>query len=919
MQYGGARVVQSNATETLLLAGNLRVRVDASGAVTVGEQLPSALIDVAVKNGDRWTFSTRHGQLLFASEFTGRITQSIEMPDEVLALASGSQAAARSEDGRWWSVEGAQPRAMSALGQETYALHFRGAREMFALRTPGDALRGEVGAATLTRVPLADDVALDVFSTREANGEPELVGARQFYRWGGDAWVASPASAEPDSVAEPRVTRAKAAWEQWWRAHLWPERRSLSLSQGRDSVIAIEHRGALYWTHQRKLHWLRRDGTRGEHRLPDLGQCFVARFGARVLAACAVPGIDGDFHDHYFAFDPAAQTLTDLTPSPLPRAEPAIAADGSAIFVALTQPGTERPTPHPYLVWTPNRGWRRASLPGTMSNYAMANGKLLAAFEDKLWSFDLDADAIARRPVQRAVGGAAVQAQFPFALQMDEQGRVAVTLRLIDGGEHCGLYRGTLDAPLERMEVPRCGHVQRLAMTDPSFGVLVEAYNAAQVTRDGGAHWEALAADGAEVVEDGTSNDRTITFVRERSEIAFGAHRRVQRDAPPRDAQRLWIAREEPMASYELPERDEFWERTEIPCSPEFSRRTRNTTRQTERTRSWPMLAQRGRVEVTLTRAESGVTLALGWSHDDGGRGRFNGAAPWPEADLDFSPRNQVGYALRGASPAGVLIERCVHPDDDEQHIEPSRCDAYWFDRAGRAISLDLQRTVAHAGGARIELAAPDAMGWVIQLAPGSSDAGPAWSQWQHWSAGGTLTRWGDLSVFESANVYGTLARIGGAWGTVVGFRDAVVHPRRWYPHGGGEPREMPSPRAVLFCRRRPAPNGDRWWHGGGVPESSAVVTNPTQIETLVVQPELVLAREGEDWCVTRSHSVWPAGEMLFPSTGEFAHSFWWRDAPAPAGSGRTAWADSDFEGDVQRSPVRCERPSGREGCVDCE
>lgn len=917
LRYGGARVIDSDATRTLLVAGNVRVRVDASGAVTVGEQLTSAAIDVAVQNGERWTFSTGHGQALIASDFTGRFTKTVDMPDQIFALASGDHAAARSEDGRWWDVEGPQVRELTALGHDTFALHFRGAREMFALRTPGDVLRGEQGA-TLTRAALPEDVALDLFSSRGANAEPELEGARRSYRWQRDAWVEAPASAEPESVTEPRVARAKAAWEQWWRAHLWPERRALALSHGRDAVVAIEHRGALYWTDKSKLHWLRRDGARGEHPLPDVGSCFVAHFGARLLAACKTPGVDGEHYDHYYAFDPEARALTNLTPDPLPRAAPMIAPDGSAIVVALTRPVTSVTTPHPHLVWTPARSWRRASLPAPLPAYVLANGKLLAAFDRALSSFDLDAETITQRPVQRMQRDRPTPARSPGAMQMDAQGRVAVTLRLFEQNETCGLYRGTLDAPLERVEVPQCAEVRWVHMADPTFGVVVYNDDSVRVTRDGGGRWEALPSDGAEAVEDRTSNDRSVTQRRGDNEIAIGPHRVVQRDVLEVD-EREWIAREQPMARYELPERDEFWERSEIPCSPAFSRRTLNRPRATESTRAWPMLGHRGRVEVTLTRADAGVTLALAWTHDDGGRGRFNGAAPWPEAQLDFRANNQIGYALRGASPAGALIERCVHRDDDGLHIEPTRCDAYWFDRGGRAIALDLQRTVPGAGGARIELAVADGLGWVIQLAPGSGNTGPAWSQWQHWSPQATLTRWGDLRVFDAPNVYGALARINGAWGTVVGFRDAVAHPRRWYSHGGGAPIEMPSPRAALFCTRRPAPQTDRWWHSGGVPESSAVVTNPNETETVYVQPELVLARDGDGWCVERSHSVWAASEMIFPSSGEFAHSFWWRDAPRPAGSGRTGWADSDFEGYAQSSPVRCQRPSGREGCVDCD
>jgi hypothetical protein len=596
-----------------------------------------------------------------------------------------------------------------------------------------------------------------------------------------------------------------------------------------------------------------------------------------------------------------------------------IASDGSAIAVPLVRAVSGAVTSHPYLVWTPSKSWRRASLPAPIAAYVMANGKLLAAVDRTLSSFDLDAETITRRPVQRMQRDRAVPAQHPGAMHMDAQGRVAVTLRLFEQNETCGLYRGTLDAPLERMEVPQCAQVRRAHMTDPTFGVLEYDNDSVRVTRDGGAHWEALPSDGAEAVEDGTNNGRSITLRRGDNEFAIAAHRTVQREVLAADDAHTWIARAQPMTRYELPERDEFWERSEIPCSPAFSRRTPNRARATESTRAWPMLAQRGRVEVTLTRAAAGVTLALAWTHDDGGRGRFNGAAPWPEAQLDFRANNQIGYALRGASPAGVVVERCVHPDDDAMHIEPTRCDAYWFDRSGRAISLDLQRTVPLAGGARVELAVADGLGWVLQLAPGSGNTGPDWSQWQHWSANATLTRWGDLHVFDGPNVYGALARIGGAWGTVVGFRDAVSHTRRWYPHGGGDSVEMPSPRASLFCTRRPAPNADRWWHSGGVPDSSAVVTNPNESETVLVLPELVLARDGDDWCVERSHSVWSAGEMIYPSSGEFAHSFWWRDAPRPAGSGRTGWADSDFEGYAQSSPVRCQRPTGRESCVDCE
>lgn len=135
-------------------------------------------------------------------------------------------------------------------------------------------LRGEQGSPTLTRLAVPDAAALDLFSAREASEEPELTGARHSYRWrGGASGVEAAASAEPESVTSPRHERALAAWEQWWRSNLWPEQRLIALSHGRDVVYAIENNGALFWTHNSSLYWLRRDGTRGEHPLPNMGSC----------------------------------------------------------------------------------------------------------------------------------------------------------------------------------------------------------------------------------------------------------------------------------------------------------------------------------------------------------------------------------------------------------------------------------------------------------------------------------------------------------------------------------------------------------------------------------------------------------------------------------------------------------------------
>jgi hypothetical protein len=896
-------VIASDARETVMLAGNVRVRVDAQGTVSVGEELTASTIASATRNGAGWTFVTRRAQVLLASDFAGTIARVHEMPDAVIAVSRGEVPAVRRDDGRWWRVDAQTPTALPTLGDTVYAAHLRASGETFALRTPGVVLRGAPGATELTPLPWGDDLPLDLHASRE-DGGPVIQGLRRRARWAVGTWVEDVSS---DASDRDRIARARAAWESWWRRHLWPEGRSIELTEGSERVTAMEHRGALYWLGSGRLGWLTREGVRGSRPLPVGQTCDASPFGSRVLLHCVFSVEAGRTRDGLWMFDPTSGAITEWFLDPRISANRIVAGDGSAVVIGLVDAAGVHRSRGEFLVWTTTRPWRVVSLPAVMTSVHLVDGKLVIGHDASLSIFDLHADTIVGRRVQRARDGRAVELPGPSVVQVDARGRIAAITWGAERRDDCALYRGSWDAPLARVEVPRCRDIARMHMTDDRFGVVVFNDNRGFVTRDGGAGWEPLPPDGAEPVESFSALRRSLVLVSDGAEFAIGTHRRVQRDVFPAGERPLWIARARRMDEHAFePEEDVLFPDPTIPCGPLPRETPLGGVRVTDGLRSWKMFSERARVDVSLTRGEAQVSLSLSWTHEGGGRGRFEGAAPWPNAELDFDRGPAVGYGIRGGSPAGVLLERCVFPAEDRDHLAPTRCDAYWFDRGGRAVLLALQRPLANGGGARIELAAPDGLGWVLQLSPASNDAPSSWTQWQHWSEAGTLSRWGDSRSLAEAELYGALARIGGVWGTIEGLRDGVPHTRRFHPHGATEGIALETPAEVSLCARRPGPTVDRWWHVGRLPFSGAVVRGAIGLTAVPTEAQFTLAREGDRWCVERAQSVWVWSEHLFPSSDDRSHVSWWREAPRPAGSGRTGWIAVDEDGNARASPVQC-------------
>jgi hypothetical protein len=266
----------------------------------------------------------------------------------------------------------------------------------------------------------------------------------------------------------------------------------------------------------------------------------------------------------------------------------------------------------------------------------------------------------------------------------------------------------------------------------------------------------------------------------------------------------------------------------------------------------------------------------------------------------DFERPAAVGYALRAVGAGGVLVERCLGARTGIG-FDPAACDVRWVTPAGAVVPMALQQAPDEAAGARIDHAAADGAGWVVELASMRGGVTYGWSQWQHWAADGTLARWGDVRRDLALHPYVALARIEDAWGTIEGGERGAQPERAFVPHGGARTAPFEAPMAVGFCPRA-AMEGDLWLHEGDGPYVIPVASPAGRARvTLAVDP-------AGAWCVARVDTT-SAFDRWTSADAAHRRPFWtsWLAANgrATGGHGAAVWIDGG--GRATERSLRCE------------
>ncbi len=835
--YASPAVVRVDEREALLLAGNLRAVVFADGRVEVASALTDHNLKWAQQRTDGlWCFATDDGLVLTARSFTGAFesSQALSGPlddDDVMSgLGAVAAATVRRGDGVWLRLD---EHARATTIESDYAdvatdLRFVEDRRALAVVSPNLVGLSDDGGESWNDLTTPGDVPLRL-GVDDA-GRTIVVGAR--FRWrladGGASLVRDDARPRERSAEQ-----ALARWGAWWREHLWPTGSHLRFDPGLS--VATEHRGALVAWGDDRFVVLQRDGSRREVDVPGgpLELCSAYPFGEEVLADCHP---DYDAPGRLLALNPSTMALRDLAPPSTPSWF--VAASDGSVIVEMAVSMSEA------LAWTPGHPWRRVSLPGFSAIFD-GPGRATVFLADQ-------------RGAPRSVTFGADGAPTVGDLQTAEgaSGRVTMVrahdgLRTVlrhDAPNHrCAVTLERDGALVASRDVTDCDEPEEALFVDDRFGALLTRTRVLS-TRDGGAHW--------------TRQDRL--YGRERVRPSDWAPSRRARIQPVREGLLIGEAHLVPRdGDADAPVWRRPPERAQNAPPPEEGRRPftllrcdRTTTLPTTPPSATVLLHHGARVEVGSAREGDAIVVDLRWRADAATlSGRFHGPAPWPDAALDLTARARVAYALRGASAAGVLVERCLlDATAPRENGASARCSVHWFHRAG-VTEIAMQQPTRPDVGSLVELAAPDGAGWVVELSPGDARADALWSQWQHWGADHTLARWGDVRRRHASEPYYALARFGGNWGAIIGNMERPAS-LRFLPHAPNlEELTVERPSSLAVCTQRAAPQGDLWVDAGGL-GVNLVVQGLDLGSSSLVNWAWTLALTDDGWCAVEGHSA---------------------------------------------------------------
>ncbi|MFO0561223.1 MAG: hypothetical protein U0269_24610 [Polyangiales bacterium] len=877
-------VVEPDGAATFA-AGNLRVEMSSDGAVRTATEAPPTTVRWRWSlGGARTAFITADEQVLVSDTFTGPFDTHVALDRHIIRHGTGAIPSVRTEDGQWHRIDRAGAVALEALPEGTVEVHFADERRAYAVAAPGKLLTSSDAGAHWTEVALANDVALRFDFT--ADGRTLVrAGRAQYAMNNGALTVTQAARVHEDSASPEARARVYEHWYRYWREHLWPTGADwFWIVQRGQQRVAIEHRGALVWWGAGEIHRMNRDGSVRSTPVRDARSCQLQRFGAGVLAYCRdePDRANGKVIELDLAtLTPRviAETLNDIVTV---RGS----SDGEAIAFGHVPGGMTGPD---------NRLWTRAQptlqpVSGVFPNASvMVEGATVLVLDQiGLQLRHLGDGGAPTRYVQLTAPAAGASARANvLAMSVRPDGGYAVVRRAERAS--CEVVLGSDVRPSVRAALPNCAAPSGIAFADERFGVVVDLLKT-WVTTDGGARWSAIPRSTGVASEDvRTILDRLPPPHVEGGAIVVSPHQRIEAGSVP--VERHWARA--PYARTDLTgDEDAASPPREQWCEPARPTRSTPPSRIDVDLRSVVLVHQRTRAEVFVERTATGVTARVQWSGDETGPGRFSGPAPWREPAADFDRGDAVGYVLRAVSRAGVLLERCLVTRAGEHTQHPEQCDVRWLTRDHRAVAMELQNPGPNAGGAWVLRAAPDGLGWVVELGAARRSDLFEWKQWQHWRADGTLARWGDVVRDWQMNEHTALARIDGQWG--------VVTDAGFVAHGTDEARTLEPPSDVEFCRPNARLADDVWYSEGDYPHGLPVVARSNAVH--------VLRRSGADWCIERSYA---APWTFLWSTVEVRNEMraWTLVAQrrAPWGSGTLRVADE--RGTVTESPLRCEPP----------
>lgn len=863
------------------VAGNLRVEMSADGSVRAADEAPPTTVRWRWSlGGARTAFVTVDEQVLVSDTFTGPFVTHVALDATIIRHATGAVPAVRTSDGAWHRIDRDRAVELESLAEGTIELHFADASRAYAIAEPGVVFTSENAGQTWTRVPLDGDVALRF--DRTVDGQTVVRGARAMYAFNGATLRPTPTQERaPLTVSDAERERVNEQWGRYWRANLWPAGATWFwlVHEGRQRV-AIEHHGALAWWGAGSIHRMNRDGSIRSVAVEDARHCKLMPFGANVLAYCK--GSSDEPRGKVIELELSTLSAHTLVDALNDTVTVQASSDGGAIAFGHVPGGMNGPDSR---LWT-RRDPTLRPIRGTFPNaVAMVEGRSLLVLDQVgLQLRDLGGDVTRGEYVRLAQASSGrMPTANVLAMSPRADGGYAVVRRRERGGG-CEVVLGSALVPSVRAALPECVAPSGVAFVDERFGAVVDLLKT-WVTTDGGAHWSVIPRSMGVVDEQVRQVLDQLPPPRANGpSLVIAPYRRI--DATDALRESRWARA--PYARTDLRSNDDEEPLAEQPCDPSPNGRTIAPSATSRDQRSIVLVHQRTRAEVLLTRSTSAVTVR--WSGDETGAGSFDGPAPWREPAADFERGATVGYALRGVSRAGVLIERCLLGAQSSAAQEATDCDVRWLTRDHRAVAMDLQGNGTHTHGAWVVRAAPDELGWVVELGSAQQRTLFEWKQWQHWRANGTIERWGDVVRDWQTLEHISLARINARWG--------VMTDAGFVAHGSTTYEAIEAPSEVGFCAERIQANSDIWHSSDDWPEAVPSVEGGHAIN--------VLRRTGADWCIERAHDApwwfsWTTVEERRPSRG------WALVANRTRAGGAGALRMTNARGAVDQRALRCE------------
>lgn len=878
--YGVASAIPRDAPGVdSLIAGNLRVEIARDGAsVRIATEAPSSRLRwVWQLEGDRWAFLTSDQHVLVADGFLGPFTLHAAVPRPVLRYATGAVVAVRTDDGAWLRLgaDGATP--IDSLPDGVMDLHFVDAQRAYAVKAPGELLASTDGGQRWQPVALPHDLALRF----EYDGTAALYvrGGRAVYRVDAAGPVVSTASTVEVPVVAPDVmARARARWRDHWRANLWPSGAThFSIESEGMSMPAVEAGDALFWSREGRVHRLGRDGATSDAQVDGATACELHAFGANVLAHCDVAGDDAPARLVEVDGRTLGQRL--ISDALNPRTRLSAARDGDTI-VFMGFPG---PISGPgAAIWTRADPHIRFMTGLEPEARIVAEGTHALSI-DRAWIRYASLTDSPPRFVDvpyRAQGEDRFAHTELRAAHLRENGGYAV-VRISPRTPGCMVILGAGPRPSSMVRLTGCSDPTGIAFVNDRFGVIVERTRA-WVTRDGGGHWFAVArALGAKPDEAAALLARLPPPVVAHGAIVLAPYQRIAEDVA--DDEPAWAFA---AAQTALPRDDDGEPLRHQGCFTDDRSQVTPAPPPDADARRITLLHQRTRATVTVRR--DAVTVQ--WSGDDTGPGRYAGAAPWRRPEMDFDAGAGVGYAIRGASRSGLLLERCLLEDGARFPHVPTACDVRWLRPSGVPVVIDLQNPPPEGDGAWVARAHPNGSGWVVELSSARRARYAGWTQWQHLRADGTVARWGDVARDGVLREDVQLARIGGAWG--------VIDADGFTPHDGGARVDVAPPDAPEFCATAARADDDLW-----VVSDGAVPVRPAMGDG--EEDGAWLRRVGDGWCVER---VFERPWRFRWTTAATTSSAAWSVGPGVRPAGGGVFRVVEGRGAVRARRVTCDR-----------